>query len=45
MDILFNLISSGILASCSDDKTIKVYEINGNEYKIIQALNHQYKYC
>ena len=38
-------LSSGVLASCSDDKTIKLYEINGNEYKIIQALNHQYKYC
>ena len=40
MDIMFNSISSGALASYSDDKTIKLYEINGNEYKIIQALNY-----
>ena len=33
-------LSSDILVSCSDDKTIKLYEIKGNEYKIIQTLNN-----
>ena len=33
-------LSSDILVSCSNDKTIKLYEIKGNEYKIIQTLNN-----
>ena len=33
-------LSSGILASCSDDKTIKLYNITGNEYQVIQTLNY-----
>ena len=33
-------LSSDILVSCSSDKTIKLYEIKGNEYKIIQTLNY-----
>ena len=31
-------LSSGVLASCSGDKTIKLYNINGNDYKVIQTL-------
>ena len=27
------------MVSCSRDKTIKLYEIKGNEYKVIQTLN------
>ena len=33
-------LSSGLLASCSDDKTIKLYNINGKEYKVLQTLNN-----
>ena len=33
-------LSSDILVSCSNDKTIKLYEIKGNEYTIIQTLNN-----
>ena len=32
-------LNSGELASCSLDKTIKLYNINKNEYKVIQTLN------
>ena len=32
-------LSSGILATCSYDKTIKLFNINGNNYNIIQTLN------
>ena len=32
-------LNSGELVSCSDDKTIKLYNINENEYKVIQTLN------
>ena len=32
-------LKSGILASCSYDKTIKLYNINENEYKVIKTLN------
>jgi len=36
-------LSSGILATCSDDSTIKSFEIKGNNYNIIQTLNaHTY---
>ena len=33
-------LSSDILASCSKDNTIKLYKINGNEYKVIQTLTY-----
>ena len=33
-------LRSGILASGSSDKTIKLYDINGNEYKVIQTLTY-----
>ena len=33
-------LRSGILASGSADKTIKLYDINGNEYKVIQTLTY-----
>ena len=32
-------LSSGILATCSLDKTIKLFNIKGNNYNIIQTLN------
>ena len=32
-------LSSGILASCSYDKTIKLFNINNNNYNILQTLN------
>ena len=32
-------LSSGILASCSDDKLIKLFNIKGNEYEVLQTLN------
>ena len=32
-------MNSGELDSCSDDNTIKLYNINKNEYKVIQTLN------
>ena len=33
-------LSSGILASCSLDNTIKLFNINGNNYNILQTLNY-----
>ena len=33
-------LSSGVLASCSDDKTIKLFKIKENSYEIIQTLNY-----
>ncbi len=33
-------LSSGILASCSGDKTIKLFNINGNNYNILQTLRY-----
>ena len=33
-------LSSGILASSSLDNTIKLFNITGNEYKVIQTLNY-----
>ena len=43
---VYNVIqlSSGDLASCSDDKTIKIYNINGNEYKVLQILIYHTSY-
>ena len=38
--VLLIIQCSGILASGSDDKTIKLYNINGNEYKVIQTLTY-----
>ena len=32
-------LSSGELASCSEDNTIKLYNINGNNYNVIQTLS------
>ena len=32
-------LSSGILVSCSKDKSIKLYSIKGNKYKVLQSLN------
>ena len=36
-------LSSGILASCSKDKTIKLFNIKENEYEIIQTLEYHTK--
>ena len=33
-------LNSGLLASCSGDKTIKLFTVNGNEYKVIQTLTY-----
>ena len=33
-------LSSGDLASCSWDKTIKIYNINENNYKVLQTLTY-----
>ena len=33
-------LKSGFLASCSNDKKIKLYDINGNEYKVLQTLTY-----
>ena len=33
-------LSSGLLASCSEDNTIKLFTINGKEYKLIQTLEY-----
>ena len=33
-------LSSGILASCSYDHTIKLFNINGMKYEILQTLNY-----
>ena len=39
-------LSSGILASCSDDKTIKLFQINNNSYLVKQTLNeHESGIC
>ena len=32
-------LKNGILASCSDDETIKLFNIKENEYELIQTLN------
>ena len=32
-------LSSGVLASCSSDKIIKLFNIKGNEYENLQILN------
>ena len=38
-------LSSGILASCSDDNTIILFNINGNYYNILQILDyHRQRY-
>ena len=37
-------LKSGVLASCSADKTIKLFNINGNEYNVIQTLNYHKNY-
>ena len=37
-------LSTGILASCSTDKTIKLFNINGMEYEIIQTLSYHNSY-
>ena len=39
---LCNIIQlrSGVLASCSDDKTIKLFKIEGNKYEVLQTLNY-----
>jgi WD40 repeat protein len=36
-------LSSGILASCSVDKSIKLINIKGKKYEVIQILNHHTK--
>ena len=33
-------MSSGIIATCSNDKTIKLFNIKGNSYNILQTLNY-----
>jgi len=33
-------LSSGILASCSQDHSIKLFNIKGNEYEVLQTLNY-----
>ena len=33
-------LSSGCLASCSEDKTIKIFEIKGVKYEILQTLKY-----
>ena len=35
-----NQLSSGILASCSKDKTIKLFNIKEMKYDILQTLNY-----
>ena len=37
-------LNSDELASCSDDNTIKIYNILGNEYKVTQTLNEHKDY-
>ena len=32
-------LRSGIIATCSNDKTIKLFNIKGNNYNILQTLN------
>ena len=36
-------LSSGILASCSNDNSIKLFKIKGNEYEVFQTLNYHTK--
>ena len=42
MDDVVSLIQliSGILCSASNDKTIKLYNINGNTYNVLQTLTY-----
>ena len=37
-------LKSGVLASCSEDKMIKLFNINGNEYNVIQTLSYHSSY-
>ena len=37
-------LSSGILVSCANDKTIKLFKINGKNYEILQTLSHHSNY-
>ena len=37
-------LKNGILASCSNDKTIKLFNIKENEYELIQTLNLHYRW-
>ena len=36
-------LSTGMLASCSQDKTIKLFEIKGNKYELIKSLSYHEK--
>lgn len=36
-------LSNGILASCSKDKTIKLFIISGNNYKALKTMNYHEK--
>ena len=38
-------MSSGIIATCSFDKTIKLFNIKGNNYNILQTLNYHTDYA
>ena len=42
--ILITQLSSGILASCSFDNTIKLFNINGMKYEMLQTLNYHNNY-
>ena len=37
-------LSSGILASCSSDNSIKLFKIKGNEYEVLQTLKDHTSY-
>ena len=37
---MFNSFKIRYIASCSNDKTIKLYNIKGKEYQVIQTLNY-----
>ena len=37
-------MNSGIIATCSSDKTIKLFNIKGNNYNILQTLNYHTNY-
>ena len=37
-------LSSGELVSCSYDKTIKLYNIKGVQYEVLQTLNYHKDY-
>ena len=37
-------LSSGELVSCSGDKTVKLFSINGVQYKLLQTLNYHTSY-